>query len=317
VQTLSRVAQDLVEEAIPAGRPDTDPRWQLRRGQDIDRSLVVIDPLGTGTRYETYRAWDRLLFCEVAVKVIRPHRVNDDRAIEGFERETSIGTRLTHPNVVRVLRWSASPPRPYLVMEYVSAPTLGDHLNSTGAVSVPEICLLGVRMASALHHLHAASVLHLDVKPDNVTMGDPPKLLDLSLAHTFAGAMRLRHAIGTAAYMAPEQCDHGTVSAQTDLFGLGATLYEGVSAMRPFAEGDDDSEVRSERFPQLELDAPPLEEIDNVPAGLSRIVMSCLQRDPARRPRSAIDIAIALHEVLESLGLKDLYAWPKGLRLRA
>ena len=90
VQTLSRMAQDLVEEAIPAGRPDTDPRWQLRRGQDIDRSLVVIDPLGTGTRYETYRAWDRLLFCEVAVKVIRPHRVNDDRAIEGFERETSI-----------------------------------------------------------------------------------------------------------------------------------------------------------------------------------------------------------------------------------
>src|SRR5207248_11000949 len=101
-----------------------------------------------------------------------------------------------------------------------------------------------------------------------------------------------------------------------DLFGLGATLYEGVSAMRPFAEGDAESEVRSDRFPQLELDAPPLEDVENVPRSLSHIVMSCLQRDPSRRPRTAIDVAIALHGLLESFALKDLYAWPKGLRVR-
>ena len=314
---MTEVAQDVIDEAIPRGEADTEPKWSLKRGQEIDDTLVAIDALGTGTRYEVYRAWDRVLFCEVAAKVIRPHRVQDDRAIEGFERETSIGMRLAHPNVVRVLRWSAKPPRPYLVMEFVSAPTLGTHLNTTGAVSVPEICLLGIRMASALHHMHANAVLHLDVKPDNVTMGDPPKLLDLSLARTFAGPMRLRHAIGTAAYMAPEQCDHGIATVQTDLFGLGATLYEGVSAMRPFAEGDDESDVRADRWPQLELDAPPLEEVENVPRSLSHIVMSCLQREPAHRPRSAIDVAIALHGVLEGFALKDLYAWPKGLRVRA
>lgn len=306
-----------VDVAIPAGRPDTDPRWDLRRGQEIDRSLVVIDPLSTGSRYETYRAWDRVLFCEVAVKVIRPHRVEDDRALEGFERETTIGTRLAHPNLVRVLRWTARPPRPYLVMEYVSAPTLGNHLNDTGAVSIPEICLLGIRMAAALHHMHTNDVLHLDVKPDNVTMGDPPKLLDLSLARTVSGPMRLRHTLGTRAYMAPEQCDHGIVTPQTDLFGLGATLYEGVSAMRPFPEGDDEAEAKGERYPQLELDAPPLDEIENVPRGLSQVVMACLQRDAARRPRSAIDVAVLLHGVLESMGLQELYAWPKGTRVRA
>ena len=307
---------EFVEEEIPAGRPDTDPRWSLKRGQEIDPSLVVIDALGTGTRYEVYRAWDRQLFCEVAAKVIRPHRVNDDRAIEGFERESGLGMRLGHPNLVRVLRATPHPPRPYLVMEYVNAPTLGAHLRETGAVSIPEICLLGIRMASALHHMHSAGVLHLDVKPDNVTMGDPPKLLDLSLARTFAGTMRLRHAIGTGPYMAPEQCDHGDVGVQTDLFGLGATLYEGVSAMRPFPEGDDESDVRAERFPQLELDAPPLEEVARVPTALTRVVMSCLSRDVARRPRTAIDVAIALHGVLEGFALKDLYAWPKGLRIR-
>lgn len=311
------MAQELeLDEAIRAGRSDTDPRWDLKRGQDIDKTLTVIEPLGTGSRYEVYRAWDRVLFCEVAVKVIRPHRVTDDRAIAGFEREVTVGLRLTHPNVVRILRWSADPPRPYLVMEYVTAPTVGNHLSQMGAVSIPEICLLGIRVASALHHMHASSVLHLDVKPDNVTMGDPPKLLDLSLARTIAGPMALRHTVGTPPYMAPEQCMHGVVTPQTDLFGLGATLYEGTSAMQPFPHGDDASDVREERYPQLTHDAPPLEEVENVPHALSVIVMSCLHRDPQRRPRSAIDVAIALHGVLEGFALKELFAWPKGLRVR-
>ena len=312
------MAQDIADlEEIPAGRADTDPRWDLKRGQELDKSLVVIDSLGTGSRYEVYRAWDRSLFCDVAVKVIRPHRVEDDRAVAGFEREVAIGMRLSHPNVVRVLRWSAAPPRPYLVMEFVNAPTLGDHLNETGAVSIPEICLLGIRMAAALHHMHANGVLHLDVKPENVTTGDPPRLLDLSLARTFSAPLRLRHSVGTPAYMAPEQCDHGLVTPQTDIFGLGATLYEGASAMRAFPEGESSADARSERYPQLELDAPPLEEVENVPHALSQIVMSCLHRDPARRPRSAIDVAVALHGVLEGMGLKELFAWPKGTRVRA
>jgi serine/threonine protein kinase len=313
------MAQELIEidEAIPSGRPDTDPRWDLKRGQEIDKSLVVIDALGTGSRYEVYRAWDRVLFCEVAVKVIRPHRVQDERAIAGFEREVTIGMRLAHPNVVRIVRWSAAPPRPYLVMEYVSAPTVGHHLGQTGAVSVPEICLLGIRVASALHHMHTNSVLHLDVKPENITMGEPPKLLDLSLARTIAGPMKLRHTLGTPPYMAPEQCVHGIATPQTDLFGLGATLYEGASAMQPFPHGDELSQVREERYPQLTHDAPPLEEVDNVPHALSVIVMSCLHRDPVRRPRSAIDVAMALHGVLEGFALKELFAWPKGLRVRA
>ena len=312
------MAQELVDfdEEIPTGRADTDPRWDLKRGQEIDKTLVVVDFLGLGSRYEVYRAWDRVMFCDVAVKVIRPHRVDEERAISGFEREVAIGTRLAHPNLVRLLRWSAEPPRPYLTMEYVGAPTLGDHLEQTGAVSIPEICLLGIRMASALHHMHSNAVIHLDVKPDNVTMGDPPRLLDLSLARMAAGPMRLRHSVGTGPYMAPEQCDHGVISPQTDLFGLGATLYEGVSAMRPFPEGDLDSDDRVQRYPQLELDAPPLDEVENVPRPLSQIVMSCLHRDPNRRPRSAIDVAVALHSVLEGLALKELFAWPKGIRVR-
>jgi len=212
----------------------TQESWRLSSGKEIDRSLVVIGSLGGGSRYEVFRAWDRELFCQVAVKVMRPHRVQEDRVMDGFEREISIASRLQHPNLVRLLRWSAASPRPYMVLEYVTAQTVAGHLESVGEVSIPEACLLGIRMLSALHYMHSKHVLHLDMKPDNVTMGDPPRLLDFSLAQAFSGPVKLRHTMGTAAYMPPEQFMHGEVTPQSDLFGMGATLYEALSGMRPF-----------------------------------------------------------------------------------
>lgn len=291
--------------------------WELRRGAEIDASLVVIDELGGGTRYEVYRAFDRDLFCEVAVKVMRPHRVGEDRVVDAFEREVAIASRLRHPNLVRLLRWSAATPRPYMVFEFVTAQTVADHLEDVGPVSIPETCLLGVRMLSALHHLHSNHVLHLDVKPDNITMGDPPRLLDLSLAQPFVGSVKLRHTLGTPAYMPPEQCQHGEVTPASDVFALGVTLYEALSATLPFPDGDDQSEDRALKYPQLSEDAQPLGELAEVPEALEAIVMRCLARDPNRRPRTAVDVAIALERVLEGLGTHELYAWPKGIKVRS
>jgi serine/threonine protein kinase len=294
----------------------TRESWDLHAGQEIDPSLVVIGALGGGSRYEVFRAWDRDLFCQVAVKVMRPHRVNEDRVMDGFEREIGIAARLQHPNLVRLLRWSVAPPRPYMVLEYVTAQTVADHLENIGEVSIPEACLLGIRMLSALHYMHSNHVLHLDVKPDNVTMGDPPRLLDFSLAQPFSGPVKLRHTMGTAPYMPPEQFMHGEVSPQSDLFGLGATLYEALTGMRPFPEGDQNAIDKAKIYPQLVLDPQPLHEIVDLPELLERVVMDCLAREPGRRPRSAIETAIALQRVLEGLGTEELYAWPRGLRVR-
>jgi eukaryotic-like serine/threonine-protein kinase len=302
-----------VAQAAVAAPPQS---WGLAVGQEIDRSLVVISGLGGGSRYEVFRAWDRQLFCQVAVKVMRPHRVHEDRVMDGFEREIAVASRLQHPNLVRLLRWSAAPPRPYMVLEYVTAQTVASHLETIGEVSIPEACLLGIRMLSALHYMHSNHVLHLDVKPDNVTMGDPPRLLDFSLAQAFSGPVKLRHSLGTAPYMPPEQFTHGEVSPQSDLFGFGATLYEALSGMRPFREGDQTSTDKAQIYPQAVEDPQPLHEIIDVPQLLERVVMSCLSRNPGGRPGSALETAVALQTVLESLGTEELYAWPKGLRVR-
>ncbi len=202
-----------------------------------------------------------------------------------------------------------------MVLEYVTAQTVAAHLESIGEVSIPEACLLGIRMLSALHYMHSNHVLHLDVKPDNVTMGDPPRLLDFSLAQPFSGPVKLRHTMGTAAYMPPEQFMHGEVTPQSDLFGLGATLYEALSGMRPFPDGEEDAIDKAQIYPQLVEDPQPLHEIIDLPQLLERVVMTCLARDPARRPGSAREMAVALQTVLESLGTEELYAWPKGLKV--
>jgi serine/threonine protein kinase len=122
--------------------------------------------------------------------------------------------------------------------------------------------------------------------------------------------------MGTAPYMPPEQFMHGEVSPQSDLFGFGATLYEALAGMRPFPEGDENAIEKAKIYPQLEEDPQPLHDIIDLPEALERLVMSCLARDPARRPRTAIEAAIALETVLESLRTEELYAWPKGLRVR-
>lgn len=295
----------------PAEPPES---WGFRRGDLIDPSLVVIDGIGGGTRYEVFHAWDRTLFCEVAAKTVRPHRVADERAMQGFERELGLGRRLAHPNLVRTLRWSLAE-RPYIVLEYVTAQTLFDHLGDVGPVSVPESALLGVRMCSALHYLHSSGVIHLDVKPANLTMGDPPRLLDLGLARTAVRPQRLSNRVGTASYMAPEQAARDPISPASDVFGLGVTLYEAVSGMLPFPEGDPEAEAPEDRYPQIVIDAVPLRDVKDVPERFHALVMAMLERDPERRPQSAIGVALELERVIEELHTDELLAWPRGLRV--
>jgi serine/threonine protein kinase len=280
--------------------------WDFGANDEIDADLVVIRRLGGGERYEVFEAWDRKHSTSVAAKVLRPHKVSEDRSRAALKREAELATRLSHPNLIRLVRWSDALPHPLLVFELVPAASVEDHLEDVGPVRVPETCLLGIRMLAALQYMHDEHVLHLDVKPANVTMGDPPRLLDLSLARP-GTTIRLEREVGTPAYMAPEQCRRETLTPATDLFGLGATLYEALTAMQPFSQGDNAGAELETRYPQLREEPLPLRELrPEIPRALEEVIMRCLAADPARRARSADECAVALTGIVESLGLRHL-----------
>jgi serine/threonine protein kinase len=136
-------------------------------------------------------------------------------------------------------------------------------------------------------------MVHLDVKPENIVMGAPPRLIDLSVARTVEAARRLRTPIGTDAYMAPEQCDpsRGPVGPAADVFGLAATLHHAVGGRRPFTR-------RGADFPQLVHDPQPLPR--RVPRPLAELLGSGLARDPGDRPTAA-ELAAGLEPLVAAL----------------
>ncbi|MGZ5353533.1 MAG: serine/threonine-protein kinase [Actinomycetota bacterium] len=265
-----------------------DTAWKFDPGDEIAPGLSAQQLLGGGSRYEAYLAFDERLHHPVVVKVLRPDRVRDEGAVRGLRSEAEVLSRLNHPAIARLLRGETDADRPHIVLEHVDGPRLSTLVRRFGPLEVEQAAALAVEVASALHYLHGEGIVHLDVKPKNLIMGAPPRLIDLSIARTLAEASRLDVAVGTDAYMAPEQCTPslGRVGPPADVWGLGATLYEALGAEPPFPGGSrEDGATPEERFPQLGQSAVPLPA--HVAPELRSVVERALAVDPRDRPSAA------------------------------
>lgn len=284
--------------------PVEDPyesRWRLKQEDPIAPGLSALKLLGGGLRYEAYLAWDERLRSLVVVKVVRPGLVEDARTLEGLAEEVEMLSRLAHPVLVRSFGADLEGPRPHVVLEHLDGPRLSTLLRKHGPLPAEQLLPLALQLSAAAHYLAAEGVVHLDVKPSNIIMGAPARLIDLSVARTTADCARLTSAVGTDSYMAPEQClpqDGAAVGAAADVWGIGVTLYRAVAGERPFERGDPDAEQPEERWPQLAAAPRPLP--DRVPGPLADAIMSCLAHDPAERP-AAGDLADVLEPQLGAL----------------
>jgi eukaryotic-like serine/threonine-protein kinase len=270
------------------------PTWGLVEGDAIAPGRTVLRRLGGGQLYEVFLVWDERRLALLVAKVLRPDRADDARARRELAREADALSRLGHPVLVRGFDAALDGRFPHVLIEHLEGPTLAELIDADGPVSLEQALTLGLHVASALHYLAGEGIVHLDVKPANVVMGAPPRLIDLSLTRTVEAAARLRRPVGTGAYMAPEQCDpsDGAVGPPADVFGLGATVYHAVAGRRPFRR------VGDERFPQLTRDPDPLPR--RVPPALARLLTAALARDPADRPAAA-EFAAGLEPLVAAL----------------
>ena len=272
--------------------------WRLAEGEEIAPGLSALRRLGGGHRYEAYLAFADRLHAVVVVKLVRPHLIEDEHTLAGLRSEIETLERLRHPVVIRSFGGELAGPRPHVVLEHVEGPRLSTLIRRHGPLAPEQLIPLALQVCSALHYLAAEGVVHLDVKPANVIMSGPPRLIDLSVARTLAEAAALRQPIGTDSYMAPEQCDPvrlGPVGPAADVFGLGATLYRAATGERPFPKPADDPGSDEERWPQLTTAPAPLD--DRLPAAVAEPILACLEHDPGRRPAPAA-LAEALEPVL-------------------
>jgi eukaryotic-like serine/threonine-protein kinase len=275
------------------------PGWGFREGDAIVPGRHAVELLGGGHRYEAYLAWDDHLGALAVAKVVRPHLAGDAGALAGLAAEAGHLRRLAHPMLLRAFDARLDGERPHLLLELIEGPRLSTLIRRYG-VALEQLLPLALNLCSVLGYLARERTVHLDVKPSNLVMSDVPKLIDLSVAKRIDELGTIASPIGTDAYIPPEQCDPARFAAigpASDVWGLGATLYEALARERPFGPRQPDGGLL-ERFPQLHRAPKPLPR--DVPAPLAELVYECLSPDPADRP-TASELADRLEPVVAAL----------------
>ena len=278
--------------------------WDFEEGATIVPGRLALKALGGGTRYEAYLVWDEDLYALGVAKVLRPDQVEDERALRELRAEAEMLETVDHPVIVRGFGAVLGGPRPHVLIEHLEGPSLRRLIRRGGPLSLQQLLPLAMHVAGALAYLARHGLVHLDVKPDNIVMGIPPRLIDLSIARDLERAARSRGPLGTDAYMAPEQCGTPTATATigpaADVWGLGATLHHCIAGSRPFPRPKEAarSDDPLERFPQLEREPRPLP--SHVPSSLRELIERMLSHDPAARPR-AEEVADGLEPLVAEL----------------
>jgi serine/threonine-protein kinase len=262
----------------------------------IDNRYSLGDLLGIGGTAAVYLAHDEILDRDVALKVLRSQRTENEEFIKLFRREARSAAALNHPNVVPVYYWGRSEDgRYYMTMEYVSGGTLKDRVSPLHPSTVTG---LGLQVADALRFAHEHGVIHRDVKPHNIllTRAGDAKMADFGIARAANATTTSQSSplMGTAGYMSPEQAKGESVGPSSDLYSLGVVLYEALTGELPYSAEDP---VALAMKHVNELPRSPREANPEVPKDLAALTLKLL----AKRPEDRYPNASALAEDLERL----------------
>jgi len=295
---LSDAADATVRSGGVGAPPPADA---LQRGAMFGGRYRIDGFLGRGGMGSVYRAWDTELGLHVALKVVRPDLTADPESARDFDRrfkqELLLARQVSHRNVLRIHDLGDAEGVKYITMSFVDGRDLAADLKE-GRLPFDRVRSLGRQLASGLAAAHDAGIVHRDLKPQNILIGPNDHLyvsdfgLAKSLEATAAGLTRPGEFLGTPRYIAPEQVEGGVVDHRVDIYAVGLILYEMLTGDTPF---DAPSAIEIMMMRVRERPKPPRAIIPAIPDDLERVVMRCLERDPAARYADA-------HEIEADLG---------------
>ncbi len=262
------------------------------------------EPIGRGGMATIYRGRDMRMERVIAIKVLREVYSTDPKFVTRFQREAKAASSLQHPNIVQVYDYGQTDGNYYIVMELVEGTDLRRYLRARGTLDIDRAVIIAHDVALGLGAAHRRSIVHRDVKPQNILVGRDGsiKLTDFGIASVYKdiNAERLTTTgmtLGTVQYYAPEQAQGEIVSPAADVYALGIVMYEMLAGRPPF-DGDTPVAVAMQHIQDLPV--PPGQLNPNIPPVLEDIILRCLEKEPGMRYRDGSALARALEMLGEN-----------------
>ena len=267
-------------------------------GATLDERYRIVSPLGKGGMGEVYRAEDLKLGQTVALKFLPQSLARNPDALTQFTREVRLTRQISHPNVCRVfdlgeISDASGNLHTFLTMEFVDGEDLASLMRRIGRLPSDKALDIARQMCAGLAAAHEQEIIHRDLKPANVMLDGRGRvrITDFGLAEVSAKLHGDQERAGTPAYMSPEQFSGGEITAKSDLYSLGLVMYEIFTGKRPFTAATYGEMAQLREKSAITLPSTYVKEIDPL---VERVIMRCLEKDPAKRPASAIQVAAAL-----------------------
>ncbi len=271
---------------------------ELTTGSTFAGRYQVIEELGKGGMGKVYRVLDKKLKEEVALKLIRPEVASDKETIERFGNELKLARKIGHRNVGRMFELMQDEGNHFITMEYVSGEDLKSFIRRSRQLTVGTAMAIAKQVGEGLAEAHRLGIVHRDLKPSNIMIDKEgnARIMDFGIARslkgkgiTGAGVM-----IGTPEYMSPEQVEGKEADQRSDIYSLGIILYEMLTGRLPF-EGDTPLAIAVKHKTEAPRD-PKLVNAQ-IPEDLSRVILKCMEKDRARRYKSAEDVVSELDRI--------------------
>jgi eukaryotic-like serine/threonine-protein kinase len=260
----------------------------------------VAEFIGKGGMALVFRAVDLRTGHNVAIKILRPEFNEDAEFLGRFQREAVAASKMSHHNIVNLLDVGTEGDCRYLVMEFVRGKTLKEVITDKGKLPPTIAAQIAIRILSALQHAHSNGIIHRDIKPQNILVHSEGliKVADFGIARV-AGSNTISRAdtvIGSVHYFSPEQARGEDVSAVSDLYSVGIVLYEMLTGHVPF-EGDVPVAIAMQHISSAPR--PISQFVPNIPPAMERVVIRSMEKLPANRYQSALEMAQDLQRALQ------------------